>query len=119
MPARRTTPGGYGQARRQRKHATPAEERLWAFLRRAQLCGVSFRRQHAIGPYVVDFCSPATRLIIEVDGSGHMARQEQDRQRMMFLASRGYHVLRFWNDQVMNDTEGVVSAIQKVLPSVS
>ncbi len=89
MPPRRTTPSGYQHARRLRKESTQAELRLWAYLRDRRLCGVTFRRQHAIGPYVADFCAPRHKLIVEVDGGQHMERQEQDADRTAFLASQG------------------------------
>ncbi|HEY5983687.1 MAG TPA: endonuclease domain-containing protein, partial [Anaerolineales bacterium] len=92
-----------------------AESRLWAHLRRSQLRGVSFRRQHAIGRYVVDFCSPKHRLVIELDGRGHMERSQNDVARTKLLESQGYRVVRFWNSQVMNDIEGVIAAILDAL----
>lgn len=90
---------------------TPAETRLWGYLRRCQIGGVSFRRQHAIGRYVADFCSPRHKLVIELDGSPHLQQQEEDQERTAFLASQGYRVLRFWNSDVMNDLDGIAAAI--------
>ena len=66
MPPRRTTPKGYENARKLRKEPTPAEGKLWAYLRGNKLNGINFRRQHAIGNYVPDFCSPKAKLIIDV-----------------------------------------------------
>ena len=77
--------------------------------------GVSFRRQHAIGRYVVDFCSARHRLIIELDGGAHLEQTLSDSQRTAALRSRGYRVLRFWNHQVMNDIDGVSRAILDAL----
>jgi len=74
--------------------------------------GVSFRRQHAIGPYMADFCSPHSKLIIELDGSQHLDDEEYDNHRKEFLETKGYKVLRFWNNDVMNDLNGVIQAIQ-------
>ncbi len=88
---------------------------MWAYLRGSKLGEVNFRRQHAIGPYVVDFCSPAQKLVIEVDGSQHIAQADRDAERTVFLKSKGYRVLRFWNDAVMNDIEGVVQTILAAL----
>ncbi len=95
MPPRRTTPTGYQRAHELRQHTTPAETKLWAYLRRSQLNGVRFRRQHAIGEYIVDFCSPSERLIVELDGSGHLDNSEYDSERTEFLSREGYRVLRF------------------------
>lgn len=72
MPARRTNPTGYAHARQLRKLPSPAERKLWAYLRDNRLNGISFRRQHAIGDYVVDFCAVKKKLIIELDGGGHL-----------------------------------------------
>ncbi len=95
---------------------TPAERKLWAYLRRDQLRAVNFRRQHCIGPYVADFCSPKAKLIIEVDGGEHMNQIEHDQERTAFLASKGYRVIRFWNHDVMNNMNAVIAAIMAALP---
>ena len=76
-----------------------------------QLNGVHFRRQHAIGPYIVDFCSPSHKLIIELDGGQHLDQQEYDAERTAYLEAKGYHVLRFWNNEVMENLDGVVQVI--------
>jgi very-short-patch-repair endonuclease len=76
---------------------------------------VNFRRQHALGPYIVDFCSIKANLIIELDGSQHLEQEEYDLERSQYLKSQGYKVIRFWNNDVMNDIEGVVRVIQLVL----
>jgi very-short-patch-repair endonuclease len=111
MPLRRTTPKGYESARLLRKEPTPAERKLWAYLRGNKLNGINFRRQHAIGNYVSDFCSVKHKLIIELDGSQHLGQEEYDEERTEYLESQGYKVIRFWNNQVMNDIEGVIKAI--------
>ena len=116
MPPRRTTPAGYEHGRRLRKEMTPAELKLWTFLRRGQLRAVRFRRQHPIAPYVTDFCSLKTKVVIELDGSQHIGRHEQDPERTAFLASLGYRVLRFWNRDVIDNVDGVVAAILDLLP---
>jgi very-short-patch-repair endonuclease len=92
-----------------------AESKLWRFLRAHQTNNVHFRRQHAIGNYIVDFCSPSSKLIIEVDGGQHLEQEEYDRQRTEFLQSKGYRVLRFWNNEVMKDIEGVMRMILEAL----
>ena len=97
-----------------RKELTPAEGKLWSRIRSDQL-GVSFRRQHAIGNYIPDFCSPKSRLIIELDGSQHLEQEEYDKERTKYLESQGYKVIRFWNNDVMNNIEGVILAIMYAL----
>ena len=107
MPAKRTTPKGYKHARELRKAPTPAEIKLWARLRGGKLNGVKFRRQHAIGEYIPDFCSIKHRLIIELDGSQHLEQEEYDNERTAFFKSKGYRVLRFWNSDILNDLDSV------------
>ena len=114
MPARRTDAKGYRRARELRRNATPAERKLWAALCRKQL-GVKFRRQHAIGPYIADFCCVKHKLIIEVDGSQHLDQADYDAARTEFLASKGYRVLRFWNHEVMKNLDEVIRLIQDAL----
>ncbi len=97
-----------------RKNTTQAEAELWKYLRRKQM-GVKFRRQHALGNYIVDFCCIEKKLIIELDGSQHLDLQEYDEARTTYLESLGYRVLRFWNNQVTNDINGVVLSIEYAL----
>ena len=101
------------RARYLRKNATPAEQKLWRHLRNREFAGYKFRRQHPIGPYVLDFYCPTARVAIEVDGSGHAfsAGQEHDSAREAFLAESGIHVLRFYNQQVYQEFDGVLQAI--------
>jgi very-short-patch-repair endonuclease len=110
MPPKRTTPKGYLRAHQLRKEPTAAEAKLWTYLRRKQLNGVSFRRQHAIGQYIADFCSLKKKLVIELDGNQHKDQGEHDKERTLYLESQGYKVIRFWNKQVMDDIEGVIRA---------
>ena len=98
-----------------RRTPTPAEARLWAHLRGAKLRGVGFRRQHAIGRYVVDFCAPRHKLIIELDGSQHVRQAASDARRTQDLESQGYRVIRFWNDQVLKDIQAVGAVILDAL----
>lgn len=95
---------------------TPFERKLWARLRAHRMKGVHFRPQHAIGNYVVDFCAPRKKLIIELDGSQHMEQTEYDAERNAFLQSKGYKVLRFWNNEVSNSMEAVLHRIWENLP---
>jgi len=97
------------RARSLRKNLTDAEKRLWSRLRLLKSSGFHFRKQAPIGTYVVDFCCHAAGLIIEVDGGQHNG--EIDRARTTWLEGRGYKVLRFWNNDVLTNIEGVVSQI--------
>ncbi|MCP4139869.1 MAG: endonuclease domain-containing protein [Chloroflexi bacterium] len=97
-----------------RKNMTPAEGKLWAYLKKNQL-GFRFRRQHAIGNFIVDFCCVKKKIIIELDGSQHLDMQEYDEDRRAYLKSRGYHVICFWNNDVMNDIQAVILAITYAL----
>jgi len=100
-----------------RKELTPAERKLWSVLRGKKLNGVSFRRQHAIGNYIVDFVSIKKKLIIELDGSQHLEQTEYDEERTRYLESQGYRVVRFWNDQVEKEMDGVVQVLDEILKS--
>ena len=104
-------------ARELRKNLTPIEEKLWTHLRAHRMEGVHFRKQHAIGNYIVDFCSPSKKLIIELDGSQHLEQEEYDKERTTFLNSKGYKVLRFWNHQVTNELDTVLNVIWDTLKS--
>ena len=93
-----------------------AERKLWQFLRGDQLEGVRFRRQFTIGRYVVDFVSFEHRLIIEVDGGQH-AESAHDKERDAWLATQGFRILRFWNNDVMANMEGVFEVIGQAMRS--
>ena len=93
---------------------TDAEERLWKYLRAHRRAGWPFRRQHPIPPYVADFASIDAMLIIEVDGGQH-AESERDAARDAYLAARGWRVLRFWNNDVLANTDGVIAEIVRAL----
>ena len=111
MNHRRTTPKIFAHAQELRHNPTPAEIKLWARLRAHRMADVHFRPQHAIGNYIVDFCAPRKKLIIEMDGSQHLEQEEYDAERTEFLKSKGYRVLRFWNNDVMNDIDSVLNVI--------
>lgn len=102
-------------AREMRKAPTPAEEVLWQRLRRKQLSGCRFRRQHAVGRFIVDFYCAEARLIIEVDGSIHEYTAEEDAIRQEYLESLGLTVCRFSNGDVLLQTDAVVERICDVL----
>ena len=104
-----------GIARRLRCEATDAERRLWSRLRNRQVGGVKFRRQVPIGAFVADFASVEAKLIIEVDGSQHAQAVEPDRLRSDALGAAGYLVLRFWNNDVLENIDGVVREIERTL----
>ncbi len=97
-----------------RKELTPAERKLWSLIRNDQL-GVNFRRQHAVGNYIPDFVCIEKKLILELDGSQHLEQQEYDQERTKYLESLGYKVIRFWNNDVMNNMDGVILAILHVM----
>jgi very-short-patch-repair endonuclease len=107
----RSTPKAFKNSKNLRLNQTEAEARLWQSLRAHRLGNIHFRRQHAIGPYIVDFCAPALNLVIELDGSQHLELQEYDTERSAYLATRGYRVLRFWNHQVMEQRDEVLTVI--------
>ncbi len=111
MPHHRTTPTAFFHAQELRRSPTATEQRLWRRLRLGQVEGIHFRRQHAIGPYSVDFCAPRIKLIIEVDGGQHLEQEAYDTQRTAYLAGKGYRVLRFWNHQVNAQLEEVLGVI--------
>jgi very-short-patch-repair endonuclease len=95
-----------------RRRATPTEQRLWAVLRGRRFAGRRFRRQHPIGPYIVDFLCAEVRLVVEIDGLIHEARQEYDAERDDFLREWGYRVLRIPVDQIRDDLAGALSQIE-------
>jgi very-short-patch-repair endonuclease len=88
---------------------------MWAALRRG-LADAGFRREVPFGPYHADFCSHAARLIVEIDGATHVGTCAHDQARTQFLNAEGYRVLRFWNNDVMRDVEGVMAEIARNLP---
>ena len=101
-------------ARHLRQQLTPAEATLWEALRGRQLGGLKFRRQHPVGRFIVDFYCPSCKLVVEVDGSIHARQQAYDRVRTDQLQTFGYCVLRFTNDEVMNDLATVLSRIAQM-----
>jgi very-short-patch-repair endonuclease len=89
---------------------TDAESRLWRALRRDQLNGLHFRRQHPVGAFTLDFYCPSLRLAVEVDGGQHAEQQKQaDDRRTRWLAEKGVVVVRYWNNDVLSNLEGVLS----------
>src|SRR6516164_5038067 len=113
---KKTPSAGAGErARDLRRHMTEAERRLWQMLRSRQTEGYRFRRQVPIGGFIADFvCHPA-RLIVEIDGGQHDPSSEAEASRTRFLEAEGYRVLRFWNNEVLGNREGVRAAIADAL----
>ncbi|MFN0118322.1 MAG: endonuclease domain-containing protein [Elusimicrobiota bacterium] len=105
----------YNYARSLRSNPSKAEKLLWYYLRNNQLNNYKFRRQHVIKPYIVDFVCIEKKLIIEVDGGQHALQENYDAHRTEFLQSKGYKVLRFWNNHVLVNTESVLESILKFL----
>ncbi|WNO55032.1 endonuclease domain-containing protein [Stakelama saccharophila] len=103
------------KARNLRREATPAERKLWQYLRARQIASVRFNRQVPVGPFICDFVARGAKLVVEVDGGQHGWQSEQDRERTRFLEAKGYRVIRFWNNDVMERVGGVVSEIERVL----
>ena len=103
------------RARDLRKDATLAERKLWRVLRDKQLNGHRFRRQYPLGDYIVDLVCVERMLIIELDGGQHADQEEYDARRSAWLESQGYKVLRFWNNDVMGNIEGVVAMVAAAL----
>jgi very-short-patch-repair endonuclease len=101
-------------ARTLRAQQTDAERVLWRFLRN-RFTGTKFRRQQIIEPYIVDFACFEKRLIVEVDGSQHMEDVAYDDNRTLFLRSQGFEVVRFWNNEVSGNMEGVLEVIRIAL----
>ena len=104
-----------GKARTLRKNLTDAERILWKHLRMRQLIGYKFRRQQPIGHYIVDFVSFESRVIVELDGGHHSMQVGYDADRTAWLEAQGYRVLRFWNNQVLEEIEAVKGEIANVL----
>jgi very-short-patch-repair endonuclease len=109
--------GRVPRVRALRRAMTDAEKKLWWHLRHFQIEGTHFRRQATIGPYFVDFACHEQRLVIEVDGGQHAetSRAALDEKRTSFLEMHGYRVLRFWNNEVISNIEGVMTMIAAAL----
>jgi very-short-patch-repair endonuclease len=101
-------------ARKLRLNATDVERKLWRALRESGLPW-RFRRQHPIGRYIADFACPARKLVIELDGGQHAAQEETDDVRTAELARYGYRVIRFWNNDVVENLDGVMETIKRAL----
>jgi very-short-patch-repair endonuclease len=102
-------------ARHLRKSSSDAERRFWFHVRDRRLAGYKFRRQLPVGPYVVDFFCESASLIVELDGGQHASQRLYDEERERYLREQGYEVLRFWDNDVLTNTDGVLSAVLKTL----
>jgi len=107
--------GNVGAGRRLRRNQTDAERALWFRLRDRRLSGWKFRRQAPFDRFIVDFICAEARLIIELDGGQHAMRSEQDANRTAVLDSMGYLVLRFWNNDVLSNIDGVLEVISNTM----
>jgi len=103
------------KARNLRRNQTDAELALWQLLRAKRMKGLKFRRQHPIPPYIVDFICTERKLIIEEDGGQHANAVEYDQKRTTFLESKDYTVIRFWNNKILSNIEGVYEVLLKHL----
>ena len=103
------------RSRELRLNATDAERKLWAQLSARKVAGARFNRQFPIGPFICDFVSRSAKLVIEVDGGQHAVDVAKDEVRTAYRESRGYRVIRFWNNDVLERIEGVVLEIERVL----
>src|SRR6516225_8891806 len=110
--------GASERARNLRRDMTEAEQQLWQMLRSRQTEGYRFRRQVPIGGFIADFVCHAARLIVEIDGGQHDPSSEAEASRTRFLEAEGYRVLRFWNNEVLDNPEGVGAAIAEHLHPV-
>ena len=106
-------------ARRLRENATEAEKVLWQRLSRRQMEGFKFRRQQPIGQYVADFVNFKKKLIIELDGGQHKIQKDEDKKRDDWFEERGFKVLRFWNNDVFENIEGILEVVREKLLSPS
>ena len=102
-------------ARRLRLNPSKAQNTLWYYLRTKQLKGRKFRREHPMGPYILDFVCLEKKLVIEIDGGQHAEQIVYDSNRTRWLHTQGFRVLRFWNNEVLGNTESVLEIISRHL----
>ena len=88
---------------------------MWKTLRNHQLDGLKFYRQYPIGPYIVDFCNRSLKLIIEIDGGIHVGKEFEDQRRQTYLEEKGFYVIRFTNDHVINDLNQIAEEILRFI----
>ena len=102
-----------------RRNQTPTEKALWELLRNRQLAGMKFRRQHSVGPFVLDFYCAQFRLAVELDGQSHVDRQEYDLRRTAWLNAVGISVVRFQNEDVVMNVDKVLEEIEQVAGEIA
>jgi very-short-patch-repair endonuclease len=107
------------RSRSLRKEMTDAEQELWSALRGRQMQGFKFRRQYPLGNYILDFVSLEAKLVIELDGGQHQQQQDYDQQRDAWLLAQGFHVMRFWNDEVLSQFDSVREEIWRGLANIA
>jgi adenine-specific DNA-methyltransferase len=107
----RIAPYLQSSAKRLRRDQTDAELKFWMRLRSRQIKGLKFRRQHSIGPYIVDFCCLEKKIVVEIDGGQHAEQTEEDQRRTNYLSKCGFRVLRYWNHDVLKFTDVVLEDI--------
>ncbi|CAD5358333.1 Endonuclease domain-containing protein [Enterobacter cancerogenus] len=111
----------YFYAKQLRRELTSEERHLWYLLRGRRFSRYKFRRQHPVGHYILDFACCEARLAVELDGGQHDESQNYDEQRSLWLTQKGWHVIRFWNNELWNNEEAVLETIletlQALLPS--
>ncbi len=100
-------------ARELRKNSTDAEHLLWRHMRAKQLEGLKFRRQEQIGLFIADFVCYEKSLVVEADGGQHVIEAAKDAERTLWLNSQGFHVLRFWNHEILTNIDGVLDVIRE------
>ncbi|MEJ2033833.1 MAG: DUF559 domain-containing protein [Deltaproteobacteria bacterium] len=106
---------GSDRARELRRNQTEAEKAFWFRMRNRRLDGYKFRRQVPIGPYIADFVCMAARFVVEIDGGQHSERVDYDHRRECFLQKKGYEILRFWNNEVLENMDGVLTTLTLTL----
>ena len=107
------------QARSLRKNQTDVEQRIWQQLRNRRLLNHKFRRQFPIEPYIVDFVCLELKLIIELDGGQHADQLDYDQYRSQYLGQKGFKVLRFWNNEIIENNEGVLETIRLAILEIT
>ena len=120
MPDRnRIPPLTTARARSLRSNMTDVERRLWMALKGKQIAGYRFRRQHPIDTYIVDFACVERMLVIELDGSQHQNQEAYDEDRSRYLNQQGWQIVRFWNNEVLENLDGVLEVIVEKLKSTA
>jgi very-short-patch-repair endonuclease len=106
------------RSRELRRNLTPAERRLWSRIRTRQVADTRFNTQFPIGPFVCDFVARTPKLVIEIDGGHHADQAKKDAGRTAYIKRKGFRLIRFWNNDVLTNTDGVVEAITEALAEI-